>query len=114
MRASFAIASLAFAAACGGNDDNGGDGGTAGGTPVGSDGATVMSDDGKLTIIIPPGAVDDPIEMSITDAFEAPPAIGPAYRAFPNIDLAEMSTVIYHYDLSDIGDRDPEILGIRS
>jgi hypothetical protein len=94
------IALVAFAlilSACRGGGDGGGaetptpaEGATA--TPVEDEGRTVTSDDGKLTLDIPPGALDEEIAISITavpleelpEELQALRGAGAGYRLEPD------------------------------
>lgn len=71
-------------AACG---SSGGGGGTADGTSIGANGGTVTSADGKATLVIPPGALSQDVNISITPYQPQPgdpPAIpGTAYYFNP-------------------------------
>ena len=56
---------VALAVGCGGGDDSGGDGGATNNvTPEA--GGTVVSDDGLVTLVVPPGAVTESVAVSIT------------------------------------------------
>lgn len=51
---------------------------------VGPEGGVVVSRDGRLTLDIPAGALDEAIEITIEEADELPEgALGPAYRVLP-------------------------------
>jgi hypothetical protein len=51
---------------------------------IGPEGGVVESDDGRLTLDIPAGALHEAIEITIEEADELPEgALGPAYRVLP-------------------------------
>ncbi|MCH9682982.1 MAG: hypothetical protein K0V04_16215 [Deltaproteobacteria bacterium] len=51
---------------------------------VGPDGGVVVSQDGRLTLDIPAGALDDFVEVTIEEVDTLPPgALGPSYRVLP-------------------------------
>ncbi len=51
---------------------------------IGPEGGVVVSEDGRLTIDIPEGALDEPVEITIEEVDELPEgAIGPAYEVLP-------------------------------
>lgn len=51
---------------------------------VGPEGGTIVSRDGRLTIEIPAGALDEAIELAIEEVEQLPEgALGPAYEVLP-------------------------------
>ena len=57
---------------------------TGDGTTVGPRGGTVTSQDGRVTLYVPAGALTDDVELTIVEATELPQdAIGPAYAIEP-------------------------------
>lgn len=115
-RVSALIGVLALlASACG---DSAGDGITtatsaAEGTPVSAaDGGTVTSDDGRLTLDIPPGAVTEDVEVSISalppgevpEGAEDLPVVGVVYELEPDgLQLGSPATVEVRLDPDDLG-----------
>ena len=56
----------------------------AAGEGIGPEGGVVVSDDGRLTLDIPEGALGDPVEITIEEVDDLPEdALGPAYRVEP-------------------------------
>jgi hypothetical protein len=54
------------------------------GEGIGPEGGVVVSDDGRLTLDIPEGALDEPVEITIEEVDDLPEnALGPAYRVGP-------------------------------
>jgi len=54
------------------------------GEGIGPEGGVVVSDDGRLTLDIPEGALDEPVEITIEEVDDLPEnALGPAYRVAP-------------------------------
>ncbi|MEM6995900.1 MAG: hypothetical protein AAF721_35645 [Myxococcota bacterium] len=78
------------------------------GTEVGPRGGVVTSEDGRVTLDVPPGALLDTIELSIVPVEDAPDnAIGPAYAIEP-FGVAFVAPAMIAYDVSDCRDHDPE------
>ena len=51
---------------------------------IGPQGGTVVSDDGRFSLEIPPGALDTHVKVTITSVeCELPSALGPCYRLAP-------------------------------
>ena len=71
---------------------------------VGADGGTLASADGRLTLVIPPGALPFPVSIGI-EAAEAWPegALGPVFEVRPSGTLfAKPVTFVYRYQADDI------------
>lgn len=66
---------------------------------IGPEGGVVESGDGRLTIDIPAGALEDAIEITVEEARELPEgALGPAYRVLPVGTVFEVpARVLYNY-----------------
>ena len=71
----------------------------AAGDGIGPEGGQVVSDDGRLTIDIPEGALEEPVEITIEEADDLPEgALGPAYRVLPVGTVFEAPVhVLYNY-----------------
>lgn len=93
---SFALAILGSSAAC--DDDPGVAEGIAQ-EQVGPDGGLVSSADGVLSISIRPGALREPVVVTVEPSDEAPPVFGPVYRVRPDIDLRVPAVVTYRHML---------------
>ncbi|MEM9461201.1 MAG: hypothetical protein AAGF11_43965 [Myxococcota bacterium] len=67
---------------------------------VGPEGGVVVSRDGRLTLDIPAGALDEPVEILIEEAERLPDsALGPAYAVLPAGTVFNAPVhVIYDYD----------------
>ena len=51
---------------------------------IGPEGGVVESEDGRLSLDIPEGALDEPVDITIEEVDELPEdALGPAYRVMP-------------------------------
>ena len=87
--------------------------GTPNGNPVtktiGSSGGSVVSDDGKFTIIIPAGALKDNLDITIQPITnEAPGGIGGGYELLPSgTKFSTPVTLSYHYSADDINGSSP-------
>lgn len=73
----------------GGDDDGGGDAGGTGGTLVGPEGGVVTSDDGKVVVFVPAGAVESgTVDIAITEAGTGFPdedtLLAPVYELGPD------------------------------
>lgn len=66
---------------------------------VGPEGGVVVSEDGRLTIEIPEGALTDAVEITVEMVDDEPGrALGPAYRVEPvGLVFEEPVQVLYHY-----------------
>jgi len=54
------------------------------GEGIGPEGGVVVSDDGRITLDIPEGALDEAVEITIEEVDDLPEdALGPAYRVLP-------------------------------
>jgi hypothetical protein len=69
------------------------------GDGIGPEGGVVVSLDGRLTIDIPEGALEEPVEITIEEAEDLPEdALGPAYRVEPvGIVFEAPVHVLYNY-----------------
>jgi hypothetical protein len=69
------------------------------GEGIGPEGGVVESDDGRLTLDIPEGALDEPVEITIEEVDDLPEgALGPAYRVEPVGTVFEGPVqVVYNY-----------------
>lgn len=71
----------------------------AGDDVIGPEGGVVVSTDGRLTIDIPAGALDEAVEITIEEAEDLPEgAVGPAYEVLPRGTVFnEPVHVLYNY-----------------
>lgn len=68
---------------------------------IGPGGGTITSADGVLTLAIPPGALDEDVELFIERTDEPPAAFGQAYIVRPNPELHYDLSVSYRQELPD-------------
>jgi hypothetical protein len=66
---------------------------------IGPAGGIITSSDGVLTLAIPPGALDQQVELFIERTDEPPAVFGPAYLVRPSPELRYDLTVTYHQEL---------------
>lgn len=80
---------------------------------VGPEGGVVVSDDGRLTVEIPEGALAVAIEITVEQVDELPPdALGPAYRVRPVGTVFEAPVqVLYNYSAKGM-DVDPDDIAL--
>lgn len=78
---------------------------------VGPEGGVVVSADGRLTIDIPAGALDEPVEIIIEEAEDLPDsALGPAYAVLPAGTVFNAPVhVLYDYDAAGMDVRPDDI-----
>jgi len=90
--AAVALAAAVFAPGCDGAEE---------GTVVGPRGGVVTSEDGRVTLDVPEGALADEVAIQIVEAEDAPgDAIGPAYVIEPfGLTFARPAELVY--DVSD-------------
>lgn len=98
-----------YLAACdGGSSDNNSDGGGGSGgtttTDIGTTGGTATSDDGKVTLSIPPAALSATRSITIAPASRSPSSnIGTAYKFGPDgLTFDQPVTISIKYDESDL------------
>jgi len=106
----FALALLAVVAACGDDDDS------SSLTPVDDGSITITSDDGKLTLVIPPEAMDDDVPITITSVplaelpedLQVVQGAGDGYLLEPSgLEFSEPVTVSLELDRAELDD-EPE------
>ncbi|MCH9687079.1 MAG: hypothetical protein K0V04_36930 [Deltaproteobacteria bacterium] len=70
------------------------------GTSVGPRGGTIVSDDGRFTLEIPAGALDQAVDITVDEVeCEQPTAVGPCYEVGPvGMPLLYPGTVTYELD----------------
>lgn len=66
---------------------------------IGPGGGQLSSHDGVLTVFLPPGAVQEEVEVSIAPSDSPPPSFGTAYRVQPDIDLEIAAEISYRDEL---------------
>src|SRR5450432_176558 len=90
--------------------------GTPIGTPVtktiGAAGGTISSTDGRMDLIIPPGALSTNVAITIQPITnECPGGLGAGYDFLPNgTKFSTPATLIFHYADSDVNGSDPDLL----
>jgi hypothetical protein len=93
---------------------------TAAGTPdgnpvtktIGATGGTISSADGRIDLVIPPGALSSDIALTIQPITnECPGGIGAGYDFQPNgTKFSIPATLIFHYTDSDVNGTDPDFI----
>jgi hypothetical protein len=80
---------------------------------VGNAGGSITSVDGRITLAIPPGALPDPTEISISPISNyAPLGVGNGYRLLPRgLRLQKPAVLTYHYVQEETDGGLPESLG---
>ncbi len=68
---------------------------------IGPRGGTITSSDGVLTLAIPPGALDEDVELFVEETNEPPPSLGQAYLVRPNPELRYDVSVTVRQALPD-------------
>jgi hypothetical protein len=68
---------------------------------IGPDGGLITSTDDVLTLAIPPGALDEEVELFILRSDEPPAVFGEAYLVRPNPVLRYDASVTYRQELPD-------------
>jgi hypothetical protein len=90
--------------------------GTPVGTPVtktiGAAGGTISSADGRIDLIIPPGALSSDLAITIQPITnECPGGLGAGYDFLPNgTKFSTPATLIFHYADSDVNGTDPDLI----
>jgi hypothetical protein len=81
---------------------------------IGPDGGSITSDDGRITLTIPPGALDANVQFTIQPITNrAPGGVGEAYRLLPDGQtFAIPAQIAFKYDDQDLAGSAPEALGI--
>lgn len=82
------------------------------GQGIGSEGGVVVSDDGRMALEIPPGALDEAVEITIV-ATQGADGAAPVYVIEPlGLTFASPTELVYEYDVDDamLGEEDPEAL----
>ena len=80
------------------------------GTHVGPRGGVVVSDDGRFTLEIPEGALDQDVDITIDEVdCEQPTAIGTCYEVGPiGLPLLFPGTIVYDIDPEELEGLSPE------
>src|SRR5579864_3487419 len=90
--------------------------GTPVGTPVtktiGAAGGTISSADGRIDLIIPPGALSSDLAITIQPITnQCPGGLGAGYDFLPNgTKFSTPATLIFHYADSDVNGTDPDLI----
>jgi hypothetical protein len=82
------------------------------GQGIGSEGGVVISDDGRMSLEIPPGALDEAVEITI-EMTEGSDGLAPIYVIEPmGLTFEHPTELVYEYDSEDemLGEEDPEAL----
>jgi len=79
------------------------------GEGIGPEGGVVVSDDGRMALEVPPGALDETAEISITVARGPEGSASDLYVVEPmGLTFAQPAALIYDYDDETLGAADPE------
>lgn len=82
------------------------------GQGIGSEGGVVVSDDGRMSLEIPAGALEESVEITIV-ATEGAEGEAPIYVIEPmGLTFEKPTELVYEYDVEDamLGEEDPEAL----
>ena len=103
-RTAFAILTLASAVATGCD---------LGGERIGPEGGVVLSDDGRMALEIPEGALDEAVAITI-EVTEGPEgAMAPLYVIEPmGLTFLHPTALVFDYDDEDLGDHEPRTMSM--
>lgn len=81
------------------------------GDRIGAEGGVVVSDDGRMMLEIPDGALDEAVDITIT-VTEAPEgAMAPLYVIEPvGLTFQQPTALTFDYDDEDLGEHEPQSL----
>lgn len=81
---------------------------------IGPAGGSIRSDDGRLTLKVPAGALAGPTALSIvTGANGAPSGLGSGYSITPAaLSFAKAAQLVFRYGASDVDGTSPDLLGL--
>lgn len=84
------------------------------GTTIDARGGIVISDDGRFSLEIPEGALDQPVDITIEQVeCDQPSVVGPCYEVGPvGMPLLFPGTIVYELDAGAMDDIDPEELTV--
>ena len=81
---------------------------------IGKEGGTIRSDDGRVEVIFPEGALKKKTEISIQPVSNTMPgANGPTYHLQPaGLQFEKPAGIVFHYNEDELSGNSPELLGI--
>lgn len=78
---------------------------------IGAEGGVVVSADGRMTLEVPPGALDEAVEITIEITEGTEGTLAPIYVIEPmGLSFRYPTELVYDYDAEGPGDLDPEAL----
>jgi len=78
---------------------------------IGPEGGVVVSDDGRMALEIPEGALDEAVEITIVATEGDDDALAPVYVIEPmGLTFKYPTELVFDYDEESLGDSDPEAL----
>lgn len=81
------------------------------GERIGAEGGVVISDDGRMALEIPDGALDEPVDITITVTESPEGAMAPLYVIEPvGLTFQRPTALIFDYDDQDLGEHEPRSL----
>lgn len=81
------------------------------GDAIGPEGGVVVSDDGRMALEIPEGALDTAVEITIEVTASPEGAMAPLYVIEPmGLTFSKPTALVFDYDDEDLGDREPEAM----
>lgn len=80
---------------------------------IGPEGGVVVSDDGRMALEIPEGALDESVEITIEMAEGPEGAMAPLYVIEPlGLTFSQPTALVFDYADEDLGDREPSALTV--
>jgi hypothetical protein len=78
---------------------------------IGDEGGVVVSEDGRMALEIPAGALDEAVEITIAVTAGPEGSLAPVYVIEPvGLTFHHPTELVFDYDAEALGDRDPEAL----
>lgn len=75
---------------------------------IGAEGGVVVSPDGRLSLEIPPGALDEPVEITIEITGGTASPVAPVYMIQPlGLTFQYPTELVFDYDDEVLGEREP-------
>ena len=78
---------------------------------IGPEGGVVVSDDGRMALEIPAGALDEAVEITIETTESTDDTVAPVYVIEPvGLAFQYPTELVFDYDEESLGEHDPEAL----
>jgi hypothetical protein len=78
---------------------------------IGPEGGVVVSDDGRMALEIPAGALDEAVEITIETTESTDDTVAPVYVIEPvGLAFRYPTELVFDYDEESLGEHDPEAL----